>query len=192
MHLSTALIATLAAIAAAQTPILPPNDPPYNGPNDVGCTTDDECLAGINSVRLEQEGLANITLPFDWTQESPEQQLFTIINLERTSRGLGALTQSDLYANEIETGILNRADPEANLAAIWAGAYPGGYPMITLAAMYLWMYYDGPGGYNTPCTDSGQLCWGHRNNILSSTVSNVDVGAGTDSTGSAGYDALFW
>ena len=65
--------------------------------------------------------------------------------------------------------------------------------MIPLAAMYGWMYYDGPGGYNLDCTspsDSG--CWGHRDAILAGDVNVIDAGAGVDSQGSKGYAALLF
>ena len=65
--------------------------------------------------------------------------------------------------------------------------------MTPLAAMYLWMYYDGPGGSNEDCTssrDSG--CWGHRDAILAADVDMVDAGAGTDSSGMDGFAALFF
>lgn len=65
--------------------------------------------------------------------------------------------------------------------------------MIPLAAMYGWMYYDGPGGFNLDCTSSDSSgCWGHRDNILADDVNMIDAGAGQDSHGEHGFAALFF
>ena len=65
--------------------------------------------------------------------------------------------------------------------------------MIPLAAMYGWMYYDGPGGYNLDCTATKTSgCWGHRDAILAADVNKVDAGAGTSSKGREGMAALLF
>ena len=65
--------------------------------------------------------------------------------------------------------------------------------MIPLAAIYGWMYYDGPGGFNLDCTSSDSSgCWGHRDIILDNAVNAVDVGVGKDSGGGDSMAALLY
>ena len=150
----------------------------------------------INNVRADQEGLDPINLPSNWNHLSRPQRLFTFINLERCSRGISPLKQLvNTYASELQTAITNDADPlpPAGMDSSWRSIWAGGQDMIPLAAMYIWMYYDGPGGSNLDCMNGDMSgCWGHRDNILANDVSVVDIGAGPDSRGSEGYAALFF
>lgn len=118
------------------------------------------------------------------------------MNLERTSRGLNPLLYLvNTYASAVQTAITNNADPDApaSIDASWMSIWAGGDGMIPLAAMYLWMYYDGPGGSNLDCTSSDSSgCWGHRDAILAADVNVIDAGAGKDSSGSNGMAAIFW
>ena len=198
MHFTTALIATLAAIttgAAALGPIVPPNNPSSNGQQSY-CTSRTECLTIINNVRADQEGLDPIALPSNWNQLTSSERLFTFMNLERVSRGLNPLMYLvNTYTSEVNTAITNDADPEppASIDASWQSIWAGGDGMIPLSAMYLWMYYDGPGGSNLDCTSgSSSGCWGHRDAILDADVNVIDAGAGSDSHGSAGFAAILY
>jgi hypothetical protein len=201
MLFTTTLAAFLAATAsgvAALGPILPPNDPSSNGP-DASCASREECLTAINNVRADQEGLDPITLPTNWDSLTYQERIFTFTNLERVSRGLNPLTHLvNIYSSAIKTAVTNGEDPwptdsESNavqwssIESIWAG----GDGMIPLGAMYGWMYYDGPGGFNIDCTSSDTSgCWGHRNNILAKDATIMDAGAGKQSNGQESYAAL--
>lgn len=198
MHFATALIAALATITtsvAALGPIVPPKNPPSNGKQSY-CTSREECLTIINNVRAEQEGLDPIMLPSNWHSLSATERLFTFMNLERVSRGLNPLNYLvNSYASEVKTAIANDADPypPSSLHSSWASIWAGGNSMIPLAAMYGWMYYDGPGGFNLDCTsgnDSG--CWGHRDAILDPGMNVMDAGVGKDSRGNDGLAAIFF
>jgi hypothetical protein len=198
MHFTTALITTLVATTssvAALGPIVPPNNPSSNGQQSY-CSSKTECLTIINNVRADQEGLDPITLPSNWNALSRPERLFTFMNLERVSRGLNPLTHLvDTYASEVNTAITNDADPEppSSLNTSWQSIWAGGDGMICLAAIYGWMYYDGPGGNNLDCTSSDQSgCWGHRDAILDADVTAIDAGAGTDSRGSVGMAAILY
>jgi hypothetical protein len=198
MHFTTGLIATLAATitsAAALGPIVPPKNPASNGQQSY-CNGRTECLTIINNVRADQEGLDPITLPSNWNTLTRPERLFTFMNLERVSRGLNPLLNLvNTYTSEVETAITNDADPEppASINSSWQSIWAGGDDMIALSAMYLWMYYDGPGGSNLDCTSSSDSgCWGHRDAILDADVNAIDAGAGTDSRGSAGFAAILF
>ena len=199
MHFTTALIATLATATtttvAALGPIVPPKNPASNGKQSY-CTSRTECLTIINNVRADQEGLDPIALPSNWQKLTSPQRLFTFMNLERVSRGLNPLMYLvNTYASEVKTAIANDADPmpPASLLSSWQSIWAGGDGMIPLAAMYGWMYYDGPGGFNLDCTSSSDSgCWGHRDAILDAGVNAIDAGAGTDSQGSDGFAAILF
>jgi hypothetical protein len=111
-----------------------------------------------------------MVLPTNWAQLSPEQQLFVATNLERTVRGLPALTAMATTLDQAaRQGAAQDTDPGpphgfpySQWASNWAGAV--GNP---LEAVYFWMYDDGAGSANIDCTPSNDTgCWGHRENIL--------------------------
>ena len=135
--------------------------------NSVGCET--ATLAAINNART-QEGLAAMVLPTDWTQLSPQQQLFTATNLERTARGMAPLSALATALDQASAAAAaQNTDPSAPAGfpwSSWGGNWAGamGSP---LEAIYFWMYDDGLGSYNIDCTAQNTSgCWGHRNNIL--------------------------
>ncbi len=116
------------------------------------------------------EGLPPMVLPTNWTQLSPEQQLFVTTNLERTARGLPPLTAMATTLDQAaRQGAAQDTDPGpphgfpySEWTSNWAGAV--GSP---LEAIYFWMYDDGAGSANIDCTPSNSTgCWGHRENIL--------------------------
>jgi hypothetical protein len=137
--------------------------------NSPGCET--ATLAAIANAR-NLEGLPGMVLPTDWAQLSPQQQLFTATNLERTVRGLPPLSGMATALDQAsQTAATQNADPSAPAGfpwTSWGGNWAGavGSP---LEAIYFWMYDDGEGAYNIDCTATDTSgCWGHRNNILMS------------------------
>ena len=155
----------------------------------------DYVLAAINNAR-SNEGLAAMNLPSNWYSLSTPQQLFVVINLERTARGLPA------YAgiNASLSAVAQRAagannDPglaggfavatTTGGAPAWGAAWSGGFSV--LAADYIWMYDDGWGGSasttsNIACTSPGAGgCWGHRDELLGYDP-GYNPGVGLDST----------
>ncbi len=126
-------------------------------------------LAAIANGRAH-EGLTPLTLPTNWTELSPERQLFVATNLERTARGLPPLfAMASALDQAAEQGAAQDSDPPppggfpyTQWGSNWAGAV--GNP---LEAIYFWMYDDGLGSANIECTPSNQRgCWGHRDNVL--------------------------
>ncbi len=174
-------------------------DPPANiapSPNFLtscsGSTYDDSspCLSaalGAIANARTQEGLPSMVLPTDWAQLSPQEQLFTATNLERTVRGLPPLTGMATALDQASAAAaVANADPSAPAGfpfSSWGGNWAGavGNP---LEAIYFWMYDDGPGSYNIDCPSAGASgCWGHRNNILMNLVCQPCLmGIGLDAT----------
>jgi hypothetical protein len=137
-------------------------------------------LRALNSARSD-EGLPAIVLPTNWFHLKPQEQIFVIVDLERTARGLppylglnrqlhaaaqsAATRLSDPgYAKGFRVGIDSKGVP--GMGGALATAY------TTLEADYVWMYEDGWGGRasktpNLACTSAGaQGCWGHRDQLL--------------------------
>jgi hypothetical protein len=162
--------------------IIPPAEPAANTPPSPdflsscsGSSYDDSsgCVSAVLQAIAngrEKEGLPAMVLPSDWAQLSPEQQLFTATNLERTARGLPALSAMATALDQAsEAAATRNADPSppngfpwSSWGGNWAGAM--GNP---LEADYYWMYDDGQGSSNIDCTPSNTSgCWGHRDNIL--------------------------
>jgi hypothetical protein len=106
------------------------------------------------------------------------EQVFTMVNLERTARGLPPMVAMTSQLNSsAQAGANAGQDPSPALlltgaefvqqwGSIWAGTGS------SLEANYLWMYDDGWGGSaastsNIDCTSLlGIGCWGHRDIIL--------------------------
>ena len=143
---------------------------PYD--NSHACTN--YVLAAINSARTV-EHVAPMVLPDNWYSLSVTEQMYVVINLERTARGLppylGLTRNLDASA---QAGAIKNVDPwfvngmaYSRFTSILADASPS-----PLAADYVWMYNDGWGGSaaatsNVDCTSAqSPRCWGHRSNIL--------------------------
>jgi len=101
---------------------------------------------------------------------NPAQQQFTVINLERTSRGLPAINDMSATLNSCaQIGANAATDPTttngcgATGYSSYAANYCGG--ATVLECDFAYMYDDGAGSGNTNCAALGD-CWGHRNNIL--------------------------
>jgi len=131
--------------------------------NSVLCTT--ATLADINAAHL-LEGVPPISLPGNWYSMSTAVQIFTIMNMERTSFGLapmvGMAAPLDAAA---QAGANSGTDPQISGFG-FGSIYAEGYVNV-LAADFDWMYSDGYGSINLACTTpSSPSCWGHRENIL--------------------------
>jgi hypothetical protein len=137
-------------------------------------------LRALNVARA-QEDLPAIVLPTNWYHLKPQEQLFVIVNLERTARGLPPYLglNRQLHASA-QSAAAHVVDPTF-AKGFTAGLDPEGVPGMggtlamgytTLEADYVWMYEDGWGGSssstpNIACTNAGALgCWGHRDQLL--------------------------
>ncbi|MDE3082434.1 MAG: hypothetical protein KGJ39_03335 [Acidobacteriota bacterium] len=173
---------------------------PYE--NSRACTN--YVLAAINSARAI-EHIAPMVLPSDWYSLSVTEQLYVVINLERTARGLPAyvgLTRG--LDTSARAGAIKNVDPwfvrgvaYSRFTSILADASPS-----PLAADYVWMYNDGWGGSlaatsNVDCTSAqAPACWGHRTNILGGYIGpfchNCQMGvAFRNNQGTGAYAAIF-
>jgi len=137
-------------------------------------------LRALNLARSDED-LPAIVLPSNWYRLKPQEQLFVIVDLERTARGLppylglnrklhaaaqsaAAHVSDPTFAKGFATGI------DAEGVHGMGGTLATGY--TTLGADYVWMYQDGWGGSssltpNVACTGVGALgCWGHRDQLL--------------------------
>jgi hypothetical protein len=136
-------------------------------------------ISAINACRAD-ENVGPLKLPSNWSSLSAIQQGFVLIDLERVNRGLPAIVGLSGSLNTLASaGAASQNDPSfpaggfVGGGAIWAGA-----PSV-LAADYMWMYADGPGGTNLDCgsgSDSG--CWGHRDIILWDKGGTLVAGGG--------------
>jgi hypothetical protein len=159
--------------------------------NGVACT--DYILQAINNARAV-EGVRPMVLPSNWFSLSVPEQLFVIMDLERTARGLPAYVgiNAALSADAQHAAATN-SDPgvaagfamanDAKGSPGFGGAWSGGYAV--LAADYVWMYDDAWGGSaaktsNIACTSANSAgCWAHRDELLGSDPGyNPGVGLG--------------
>jgi hypothetical protein len=191
------------APASGSHVILPPAEPAVSTPPSpnflLSCsprTYDDSsgcvgaALAAIDNGR-RAEGLGGMSVPSNWGSLTSQEQLFVATNLERTVRGLPALSaMATLLDTAAAVGADTGDDPSPpggfpffRWGANWAGGV--GNP---LEAIYYWMYDDGPGSNNADCpTGGGAGCWGHRNVILLSLpCAPCVMGTGFDPTGWGG------
>ncbi|MHB8467450.1 MAG: cell wall-binding repeat-containing protein [Acidimicrobiales bacterium] len=147
------------------------------------------------------EGVGPMVLPDTYPSLAPDAQLLTIINRERTDRGLVALvgTTSDLDA-KAQSGADATADPPVSPPAYSNGRWQGTSTEAAslsqaLGADYYWMYKDGWGGspdatFNLDCTSaSSSGCWNHRRAILVAFDSTMvlSMGAALNPGAARGY-----
>ncbi|MGC8498039.1 MAG: hypothetical protein ACP5OV_00860 [Acidimicrobiales bacterium] len=146
--------------------------------NTPSCTT--YVLTAINNAR-QLEGVPAMILPTNWYQLTTGEQLFVVLNLERTARGLPPyLGINAALSAEAQRAALAQADPSV-ASGFAIGTNAQGRPAMTgswasgfsvLAADYAWMYNDGWGGSraatsNLDCTSAGSTgCWSHRDELL--------------------------
>jgi hypothetical protein len=159
-------------------------------------------LAAIDHAR-HLEGVRPLVLPRNFLRDTPADQLFVVVNLERVDRGLPPVPVllAPLNRDARSAALANR-DPVWTAArrydnvgyawfSNWAqGLDPDG--RLTAANVltmdYGWMYYDGYAGPNAPIRNElcaaprAPGCWGHRENILAD-----DPAVGSDFALGAAY-----
>jgi len=186
MRIAAILIAALMSGAAPTAD--PPQDIPPTGRFWVACAgkqkptapCDKQALANINRAR-GLEGLGHIHLPANYASLSLTQKEIAVTNAERVDRGLSKLPAKQSYNALAKQGAVARQDPSPpagvhGWGSIWAGVAD------PLAADFLWMYDDGPGGSNFDCKNVGDPgCWGHRHNILGTNWTAMGAGHSGDS-----------
>ncbi|HUI03017.1 MAG TPA: hypothetical protein VLZ77_05720 [Acidimicrobiales bacterium] len=151
-------------------------------------------LAAIAHGRAA-EGLGPMVLPSNWSGLTPQEQVFVSTNLERTARGLPALSAMASALDQAAQAGADRATdpsppsgfPMREYGSNWAGAV--GNP---LEALYYWMYDDGMGSANVDCAPGNQSgCWGHRKNVLLALpCRDCLMGTGFAAGGYKGYPSL--
>ncbi len=167
-------------------------DPDYtrvctgNGVDDSASCVD-AALDAINHAHA-LEGIRPMVLPTGFAQLSLPDQLFVVVNLERTDRGLpvfnGLTAGLDANAQRGANDANDPPDPGSAYVlddAEWAGGSSNG-----LDAVYGWMYNDGYNSGNLDCLHRGSAgCWGHRKGILDDFGSgpNLVMGAAIDTMG---------
>jgi len=133
----------------------------------------------INNARA-QLGESALTLPSNWLDLTPQEQVFVILNMERVSYGESPILGMNAALSTVaQTGAQNNADPiAASGFATQNGPGGGDWGSVwaqgsnALIADYLWMYDDTWGGSaattsNIDCTSATAVgCWGHRDIIL--------------------------
>lgn len=143
-------------------------------------------LEAIDQARAS-EGLGPLALPVDFAVMSPTDQLYALLDAERSSRGLPPIygTSSALTASA-QAGVALSADPSLppdlqGLVSGWGSVWDDS--SLVLRAWFMWMYDDTWGGSpiatpNLSCTGPGQQgCWGHRDVLLGDFGPQPVVGA---------------
>jgi hypothetical protein len=199
------------ATAAVHRGTLPPGDPTVSlpdpailtscGPGDDGIACNQVALTAINHARraLEKLGGMSFSLPA-YQKLTPVQQLFVVVNLERTERGLAPAAVLSRSLNAVaQAGARAGRDPAMASVprhlpgggrTVFAGANWSGGWANPLGADYAWMYDDGPGGSNLDCrTATSQLCWGHRDIILTRFGGHASCSGGSALAIGAGHAA---
>ncbi|HUY53595.1 MAG TPA: hypothetical protein VMV23_00350 [Candidatus Nanopelagicaceae bacterium] len=160
----------------ASSPTVPPSalvNPSANSPSSylVACsggvtlTCQQAEVTSINEARAS-EGLGQLNLPTGFYQRPPAEQLWVLINLERTSRGLAPLIAMGTHYDQQATAeAWGNADPTLGNGIV-AGSWASDFGPI--AVVFDWLYSDGPGSINIDCQPGGNMtgCWGHRDNML--------------------------
>ncbi len=177
------------------SPCLYPGVPGFSGPQDTSQGCEQSLLSDINSAR-GAEGVGPMELPSNWGGLSVQEQLFVLVNLERTARGLPPFSSMDPVLDSVAQSAAQAGgiDPSINTGSTtlsggqsvqsWTSDFSGDVPN-PLAADYEWMYDDGYGGSNTDCgSPSSPGCWAHRNSILGSYGGTLVMGAGAAFGGS--------
>jgi hypothetical protein len=159
--------------------------PPY----DNGRLCANYVLRAINAARAK-EHVSAMVLPSNWSHLTAQEEVFVLLNLERTGRGLPPfLGLNRVLSTTAQRAAQLREDPET-APGFAVGEDPQGEPGVsgilalaqsTMEADYGWMYDDGWGGSvaktpNYDCTSAQTpSCWGHRDAVLG-LVENGGVG----------------
>lgn len=178
---SAVLAGTVAGkLLGIQLPKLPPEDI-VSFYSDCPQATDlsPTCLTtSVDDIDVgrHEEHLGPLVLPTNFTKLTPDEQLFTVINLERTAHGLPVIT--GLAAN-LDAVAQQGADHLTDATPIKKGyrAYDNTAAVDVpnaIAAVFFWVYDDGllPNGTsgNGDCTPTSGDCWSHRKAILTNVA----------------------
>lgn len=173
-------------------------DPPANVPFPIrGRTATPQEITSAFQARWDAEHVAaRFVLPANYTAMSKQQQVMTLMNLERTARKLPPLTEDPallgvLMTNHVaEMDAYHLFDHDSPLTGTFsqrlrANAALGNQlegeiihgETDPAAAVFGWMYDDGPGSGNmgTP--------WGHRHNIVKEVFLYAGIGVGSSGLG---------
>jgi len=141
------------------------------------------------------EGISPVKLPTNFNELTPGEQLFVLVNEQRTARGLtpfyGISTYLSGYAQK---GAEVNNDPTFSESVSWESDFADGpTPAYAVAG---WMYADGPGRFDFNVDCNGQVsvhgCFGHRDSILHDYPQIPVAGVGYVSHGSwSVYTTLF-
>jgi uncharacterized protein YkwD len=203
--LATTLTVLVPSIARAQ--VCSTANPAANAadPSTLNWSSDQAIQTNFTNAR-RAEGCPALTLPAGFAAMSPQEQMLSLFNIERTVRGLPALkldsTLLSLIAlnhnkEMVQYRYFDHSSPinlglSSRITVNPALAFPkstGTGEIIAAArnsaeAVYSWMYFDGVGSRNLACkvpTDSG--CWGHRRTILGN-FNWVGIGVTLNAVGS--------
>ena len=142
------------------------------------------CLASAlqaTDAARAREGLGPLALPSDYGSLTAAEQLFVLANTERVDRGLppaiGLVQEFDQDAQaaaQADTDPSPAAVPPGVSVLRWASNWAENAG--ALGSNYAWMYDDGPGSGNVTCGSGGGGCWGHRDNILGFSASQLGSG----------------
>jgi hypothetical protein len=147
-------------------------------------------VANIDACRAH-EGLGPLVLPSNFATLTPVQQGFVLINLERVNRGLAPIVGLSATLNGLAAqGAASDSDPSFPSGGFLGGGGIWAAASSIVAADYMWMYDDGPNGFDTnlACPAAGAPgCWEHRDIILwNRTPAPLVAGGGYASTGGSG------
>jgi hypothetical protein len=138
---------------------------------DNGGACNQLALTAIGAARRTLEKMGGMSLSLSaYAKLTPSQQLFVVVNLERTERGLAPAVVLSRSLNALaQDGARAGRDPAMKsvprrlhgggrtvyASANWAGGW-----VNPLGADYAWMYDDGPGGNNLDCrAGTSRLAW---------------------------------
>ena len=135
-----------------------------------------------------------MALPSDYGSLAPAEQLFVLVDIERVDRGLppvvGMVQELD---QDAQNGAGANADPTPASVppgmGVMAWASNWAEAAGALGSNYNWMYDDGPGSGDIGCSASTpSSCWGHRDNELGFSASQVASSRGVLVMGAAEVD----
>lgn len=193
LSFGAAALLALGLAGSAQAALTAGILPPANPASDCDHTSSVSGYWGVANIDACRalEGVGPLVLPSNWADLTPVQQGFVLINLERVNRGMapvvGLSASLDRLAAQAAAGQTDPSFPTGDFlggGGIWAGA------SSILSADYLWMYDDGPNGFdsNMACPTAGAPgCWGHRDIILwNRTGGTLVAGGGSSTAGGSG------
>ncbi|MCL2417800.1 MAG: hypothetical protein FWD04_00790 [Conexibacteraceae bacterium] len=147
-------------------------------------------VVNIDACRAK-ERVGPLTLPSNWGALTRVEQGFVLIDLERVNRGLPPILGLSASLDRLaKTGAVRHSDPPFPKSGFNSGGGIWAASGSVVAADYMWMYDDGPHGFdmNIVCTHPGEAgCWMHRDIILWKGGRNLVAGGGMTPT--AGGDS---